>query len=87
MIYLDHAATTAVDKRVLQKMLPYFCEHYGNPGSGHRMGHEAATAVYSLQVLLAVMQMRFFLQVGVQKVTRGLLKVWLIVLRVREGIS
>ncbi|WP_035799282.1 cysteine desulfurase family protein [Butyrivibrio sp. NC3005] len=53
MIYLDHAATTAVDKRVLQKMLPYFCEHYGNPGSGHRMGHEAATAVYNSRKQLA----------------------------------
>ena len=31
--YLDHAATTRVDDRVVEAMLPYFREHWGNPSS------------------------------------------------------
>lgn len=45
MIYLDHAATTPTDKRVLQKMLPYFCEVYGNGNSQHAIGREASKAI------------------------------------------
>ena len=45
-IYLDHAATTALDKKVLEKMLPYFCEEFGNPHSlNHSFGYNAASAV------------------------------------------
>ena len=44
-IYFDHAATTAVDGRVLQKMLPYFTEKFGNPNSQHAFGREAVAAV------------------------------------------
>lgn len=45
-IYLDHHATTPLDPRVLEKMLPFFCEVYGNPSSiDHLHGHRAKQAV------------------------------------------
>jgi len=45
MIYLDHAATTAVDPRVVETMLPYFNPKYGNASSIYRLGQEAAKAI------------------------------------------
>lgn len=44
-IYLDYAATTPVDPRVLAEMLPYFTERYGNPASHHTHGEYAKRAV------------------------------------------
>jgi cysteine desulfurase len=44
-IYLDHAATTPVDERVLAAMLPYYTEKFGNPSSIHRAGREALEAL------------------------------------------
>ena len=38
LIYLDHGATTRVDERVLNKMLPYFSVNYGNPSSAYFLG-------------------------------------------------
>ena len=45
MIYLDYAATTPMDTRVLDAMFPYFRESFGNPSSIHRYGQKAETAV------------------------------------------
>src|SRR5215218_314755 len=45
-VYMDHHATTPVDPRVLEAMLPYFTEHFGNAASiDHEYGAEAGQAV------------------------------------------
>lgn len=43
-IYLDHAATTPTDPEVVQAMLPYFTDAYGNPSSIHSLGQETKAA-------------------------------------------
>ena len=52
-IYLDHAATTPVDNRILTKILPYFTEHYGNADSPHGVGRKAMNAVDEARDALA----------------------------------
>ncbi|MBC7128787.1 MAG: cysteine desulfurase NifS [Thermoplasmatales archaeon] len=44
-IYLDHAATTPVDREVLEEMLPFFNEKFGNASSLHSWGREAKKAI------------------------------------------
>ncbi|HHW57915.1 MAG TPA: cysteine desulfurase NifS [Clostridia bacterium] len=44
-IYLDNAATTPVDKRVLEAMLPYYSDVFGNPSSLYSYGQEAKKAI------------------------------------------
>src|SRR5438132_6065949 len=44
-VYLDHSATTPIDARVVQAMLPYLTETFGNASSIHQFGQEARAAV------------------------------------------
>src|SRR5471030_499768 len=52
-IYLDYAATTPTDPRVVEAMLPYFTEDYGNPSSTHRFGRKAESAVEAARAKIA----------------------------------
>ena len=45
MIYLDHAATTATDKEVLEAMRPYFEQDFGNPNSHYELGYKPKIAL------------------------------------------
>src|SRR5258706_15910400 len=59
-IYMDHHATTPVDPRVVEAMLPFFTENFGNPASlTHEHGRRASNAVEDARFGIA----RFF---GVQ---------------------
>jgi cysteine desulfurase len=51
--YLDYAATTPVDDRVMQLMLPYFRESFGNPSSIHRYGQAAEAALENSRFTIA----------------------------------
>ena len=56
-IYLDHHATTPCDPRVVDAMLPYFTEIFGNAASlTHEQGRRAANALEDARIVLA----RFF---------------------------
>jgi cysteine desulfurase len=52
-VYLDHAATTPVRPEVLEAMLPWFSEKYGNPSSVHSPGQEARAAVEKARARVA----------------------------------
>lgn len=45
MIYMDHSATTPVKKEVLDEMLPYFSEYYGNPSSIYQLSNQSKIAI------------------------------------------
>lgn len=53
MIYLDHAATTPVKPEVLEAMLPYFTEHYGNPSSVYKIAQRNKKAIDDARAIVA----------------------------------
>ena len=53
MIYLDNAATTRTAPEVVEAMLPYFTEYYGNAGSIYRLGSESKKAVIRAKETIA----------------------------------
>jgi cysteine desulfurase len=53
VVYLDNNATTKVDPRVLEAMLPYFSDYYGNPSSMHSFGGGVAAHIRAAREHLA----------------------------------
>jgi len=45
LIYLDNNATTRVDPAVVEEMMPYLTDLYGNPSSGYRFGQQVSKAL------------------------------------------
>ena len=54
-VYLDHNATTALDERVLEAMLPYMRTQYGNASSRHELGTQARNAVNTAREQVAAL--------------------------------
>ena len=54
--YFDYNATTPLDPRVRDVMLPFLSEHHGNPSSPHRHGRAAREAVDAAREQVAVLR-------------------------------
>lgn len=54
-VYLDYAASTPLDPRALEAMLPYFSEDFGNPSSVHLYGQRAETAIEAARGSIAAL--------------------------------
>lgn len=52
-VYFDNAATTPLDKEVLNEMLPYMTEHFGNPSSIHSYGRKTRAAIEGARKMVA----------------------------------
>jgi cysteine desulfurase len=53
LIYLDNNSTTKVDPRVIDAMMPYFSEYYGNSSSSHELGAKSLEAVKDSRTMIA----------------------------------
>ena len=54
-IYLDNNATTQVDPAVVEEMMPYLTELYGNPSSGYRFGTQVNKAIETARERVALL--------------------------------
>lgn len=52
-VYFDNAATTPLDEKVFEYMLPYLINHFGNPSSSHRHGREVRAAIENARKTIA----------------------------------
>ena len=52
-VYLDNAATTQLEPKVIEAMMPYLQQFYGNPSSIHSFGRETRAAIEKARKLIA----------------------------------
>ena len=52
-VYFDNAATTPIEKKVLDKMLPFMEDGFGNPSSIHKRGREIKSAIEKSRTMVA----------------------------------
>ncbi|HRH52853.1 MAG TPA: aminotransferase class V-fold PLP-dependent enzyme, partial [Chitinophagales bacterium] len=52
-VYLDNAATTQLEPKVIEAMMPYLQQYYGNPSSIHSFGRETRAAIEKARKLIA----------------------------------
>ncbi len=52
-VYLDNAATTRIDEKVIKEMLPFLTEKFGNASSQHSLGHQAKNAIENSRKIIA----------------------------------
>jgi len=53
LVYFDNAATTKTDEKVVEAMMPYLTEKFGNPSSQHFVGQEAKQAIEEARKIIA----------------------------------
>mgnify|MGYP002563242978 CR=1 FL=1 len=74
-IYLDHAATTAMEPEAVEAMLPYFRQFYGNPSAAYRMATESKKVLHKTRQMIAgtlqILPEEVFLLPEEQRVTIG----------------
>ena len=83
MIYLDNAATTRTAPEVVEAMLPYFAENYGNPSSVYELAGASKEAVAKARETIAeILGAKFILPEAAQKRTTG--RLWRPLRHIRE---